>query len=139
MIIKIKDILFEDITIRNPKTNQRIKATSALTSDDPTLVKKARRALGMDSDTSVNDEEPKKQTKISSNPYDDKNKSDSSDGEEADETKSVIKTLKQIKKISEKLVTIIKTKKEIDKKLNDKIDHSLNDMLLVHGELKKKG
>tara|TARA_Y100001938_G_scaffold71468_1_gene99176 strand:- start:2154 stop:2570 length:417 start_codon:yes stop_codon:yes gene_type:complete len=138
MIIKIKDLLFEDITIRNPKTNQRIKATSALTSDDPTLVKKAKRALGMDSgDTST--EEPKKQTKISSNPYDDKDKSDSSDEVETDETKSVIKTLKQIKKISEKLVTVIKSKKEIDKKLNDKIDHSLNDMLLVHGELKKKG
>ena len=49
MIIKLKDLLKEtDITIRNPHTHKTIKAQSALSSDDPNLVKRARKALGMD-------------------------------------------------------------------------------------------
>ena len=49
MIIKLKDLLKEtDITIRNPHTHKTIKAQSALGSDDPNLVKRARKALGMD-------------------------------------------------------------------------------------------
>ena len=57
MIIKLKDLLKEtDITIRNPHTHKTIKARSALSSDDPKLVKKARKALGM-SDKDKKDKE----------------------------------------------------------------------------------
>tara|TARA_Y100001963_G_C6458443_1_gene299010 strand:- start:90 stop:479 length:390 start_codon:yes stop_codon:yes gene_type:complete len=128
MIIKLKDILEEaDITIRNPHTHKTIKAQSALSSDDPNLVKKARKALGMDDkDKKNNDDE--KGSIFKKNNEKDSDKLDRDD-------KIVMSDLLKIKKHSEKLISLLPSKDKLDPQIEKKINTISKNIIDIYKEL----
>ena len=129
MIIKLKDILKEaDITIRNPHTHKTIKAQSALSSDDPNLVKKARKALGMDDkDKKNNDDEKGSIFK--------KDKDDEKIKKLDRDDKIVINDLIKIKKHSEKLMILLPSEDNIDPQIEKKINTISKNIIDIYKEL----
>ena len=129
MIIKLKDLLKEtDITIRNPHTHKTIKAQSALSSDDPNLVKKARKALGMDDKDKKDDSNEK--GSIFKIDKDDK-KSDKIDKDD----KIVIGDLIKIKKHCEKLISLLPSKDKLDPQIEKKINTISKNIIDIYKEL----
>ncbi len=133
-MIKLKDILREaDITVRNPHTHKTIKAVSALRSDDSNLVKKARKALGMD------DKKEKENSKEKGNIFKKKDikKTDKIDISN-ERLQSILNNLLKVKKHSEKLISIFKSVDKIDNRLEKKINSLSKNIIDIYNEISKK-
>ena len=133
-MIKLKDILKEsDITIRNPHTHKTIKAISALRSDDQNLVKKARKALGMDDKKEKEDGEEK--GNIFKNK--DTKKTDKIDVSN-ERLQSILNNLLKVKKHSEKLISTFPSIDKIDDKIEKKINSLSKNIIDIYNEIVKK-
>jgi len=129
MIIKLKDLLKEtDVTIRNPHTHKTIKAQSALSSDDQNLVKRARKALGMD-DKDKKDKDDEKGSIFKKDKDDKKTKKLDRDEQ------IVINDLIKIKKHSEKLIALLPSKDKLDPQIEKKINTISKNIIYIYKEL----